>query len=84
MATSDLKLMDRVVGTADGWDECDYLSMQFYGFVPAKGFDMPAGTLFVDLDKGVLETYSEEGSVIAHKDFMIVMNGLIAVQKRNS
>lgn len=84
MSTSELKLMGRVVGTADGWDECDYLSMQFYGFVPAKGFDMPAGTLYVDLDAGVLESYGDEGAVLAHKDFLIVMNGLAAYQHRNS
>lgn len=82
---TELKILNRVVGTSSGWDECDFLSMQFYDFIPAEGFDMPAGTLYVCFEKGIFQVFQDDDSdEIVEKDLMTVMNGLIAVQNRNS
>jgi hypothetical protein len=61
-------LLGRLIGTASGWDQADTFVMQLYDFEPAKGVDLPSGTISVNFESGLVETWDEEGKPITSRD----------------
>lgn len=59
----EVKIMGRVLGTNEGWDEAGDSCYVFYGFKPAEGVALPAGDLNFDWVSGQLQYYTEAGEV---------------------
>ena len=70
-------LLGRDIGTATGWDQADTFVMQLYDFKPAHGIDLPSGTISVNFETGLVESYDEEGRTIEAKDIVAAV-GLVS------
>jgi hypothetical protein len=70
-------VLGRVVGTGTGWDLADTFAMQVYDFEPAVGIDLPASEFMLfDFEKGVAETFDEDGKVTSSSDLVRVLSGV--------
>lgn len=66
-------VLGREIGTATGWDQADTFVMQLYDFQPAENVDLPAGTLCINFESGVAETYDDDGKVLISKDIVLAL-----------
>jgi hypothetical protein len=70
MKLSEWTVLGRVIGKASGWDQADTFSMMLYDFSPAPGVDLPSGTLNIDFERGVVETFDEAGQTVVSHDIV--------------
>lgn len=66
-------VLGREIGTASGWDQADTFVMQLYDFEPAASVDLPPGTLCINFETGLAETYDEDGKVLISKDIVLAL-----------
>lgn len=66
-------VLGREIGTATGWDQADTFVMQLYDFKPADNVDLPSGTLCINFESGVAETYDDNGKVLISKDIVLAL-----------
>ena len=72
---SELKLLGKVLGTYDGWDEVDTLCVQFYDVVLNEagqklfGWNSPISTMGLDLTEGIMEVYDDQGTIYNNKNW---------------
>lgn len=59
----EIKLMGKVLGTADGWDG-EMPTFAFYDFQPAEGISLKAGDLQIDYETGMFDIVAESGDVL--------------------
>lgn len=69
-------VLGRSIGTASGWDQADTFSMMLYDFEPTQGVDLPAGTLCIDFESGLAETYDDAGNVVTSQDLVLAISKL--------
>lgn len=72
-------ILGRNIGTASGWDHADAFVMQLYDFEPADDVDLPSGTLCIDFEKGIAETFDDEGKTLISKDIVLALFDVLAV-----
>lgn len=56
----EAKILGRVIGTADGWDQVDDQAICLYDFQPNSATTLPNGTLTFDSVTGDLRVESPE------------------------
>jgi hypothetical protein len=66
----------RVVGTASGWDHVDTFVIQLYDFQPGPEFmgDLKGTFTAFDFEHGLIETYSDDGTVLQSVDLIDAIN----------
>ena len=72
------KILGRTIGTASGWDQSDTFVMMLYDFKPSAGIDLPSGTLCINFESGIAETYDDEGQTLIARDIVATLSRLPA------
>lgn len=60
----EVKVLGRVLGTADGWDGDLGEYMVFYDFKPLPGIDLEEGDMQIDFDKDLIGVIDEKADFI--------------------
>lgn len=69
-------VLGRVIGTATGWDTLDGSDIILYEFVPTPEIDLPSGDLGVLFEKGLFQTYDDEGKETFIRDMIATLRHL--------
>lgn len=72
----DVYIMGRLVGTADDFDDVDYLTTMFMGFEPIEGLDLPSGGIIFNFETGRIESYDERGVTTFSVDLLSTISHL--------
>lgn len=68
----DWTVCGRIIGQATGWDMADTFAMQIYGLVPDAAYKGPVSDCInVDFEKGLIETYTDDGKVDQSVDMIL-------------
>jgi hypothetical protein len=69
-------ILGREIGTATGWDQADTFIMQLYDFMPAAGVDLPSGTISINFETGMVESWDDNGQIIKARDIVTAVCAL--------
>ena len=74
----EAEIMGMVIGTCDGWDIVDTLNVVFYDYQPSREFSrwLPAGDVNFDFNKGAIDYFSEDGTLIRTFNMVEVLKGV--------
>lgn len=71
---AELKLLGKVIGTFEGWDQFGEMSFVFYDFIPTKNASLPiAKTLNIDLETGVIQQVDDNNKVIWEGNLLSIL-----------
>jgi hypothetical protein len=73
-------LLGREIGTATGWDQADTFVMQLYDFKPHAGIDLPCGTISINFETGLAESWNDDGQVIQSADIVKALSVMTSQQ----